>query len=77
MWAHDERPGDFEQAALNVNLVLRWEFLLGSTLFAVYTRSQVPVVQLSTGEAATLDFGSLRRAPAADAVVLKLSYWWG
>ncbi|MDP9037628.1 MAG: DUF5916 domain-containing protein, partial [Myxococcota bacterium] len=68
---------DFEQAALNVNLVARWEFALGSTLFAVYTRTQVPTVPLSAGEPASLDFGALRRSPTVDAFVLKLSYWWG
>jgi Domain of unknown function (DUF5916)/Carbohydrate family 9 binding domain-like len=68
---------DFEQAALNVNLVLRWEFVLGSTLFAVYTRSQTPNVPLSPGEPAALDIGAIRRAPTDDALVLKLSYWWG
>ena len=68
---------DFEQAALNVNLVLRWEFVLGSTFFAVYTRTQAPTVPLLPGEPATLDFGALRRAPTVDSFVVKLSYWWG
>ena len=68
---------DIEQAALNVNVVLRWEYLLGSTLFLVYTRSQVPSVVLSPSESATLDFRSLGRAPAADTLFLKASFWWG
>jgi hypothetical protein len=68
---------DFEQAALNANVVLRWEFLLGSTLFVVYTRAQVPAVQLGPGEPARLDLASIGRAPAADVLVLKLSYWFG
>jgi hypothetical protein len=68
---------DIEQAALNVNVVLRWEYLLGSTLFLVYTRSQVPSVVLTPSESATLDFRSLGRAPAADTLFLKASFWWG
>lgn len=32
-------PG-FHVGALNINLVLRWEYALGSTLFLVYARSQ-------------------------------------
>jgi hypothetical protein len=68
---------DFEQGALDANVVLRWEWRLGSLLYIVYTRSQVPYVALSSGETGTLDVGSLRRAPAADIVILKLSYWWG
>ena len=37
-------PADFEDAALNVNVVFRWEYRLGSTLFLVYTHSQIPTV---------------------------------
>ena len=68
---------DFEQGALNANVVLRWEYRLGSLLYLVYTRSQVPNVALGPGEAATLDLGAAGRAPAADVVILKVSYWWG
>jgi hypothetical protein len=68
---------DFEQAALNVNVVLRWEWRLGSLLYLVYTRAQVPNVSLDPGETGTLDLGSIRRAPAADTFIAKLSYWWG
>jgi hypothetical protein len=68
---------DFEQGALNVNVVLRWEWRLGSLLYVVYTRSQVPNVSLGAGEVGALDLGSVRRAPAADVFIVKLSYWWG
>jgi hypothetical protein len=67
---------DFEQAALNVNVVLRWEYRLGSLLYVVYQRAQVPSVTLGPGEIGALDFGSIRRAPAADYFIVKLSYWW-
>ena len=33
-----------ERATLNINLVLRWEYRLGSTLFVVYTRAQDPAL---------------------------------
>src|SRR5207247_2402436 len=33
---------DFQTGALNVNVVARWEYTLGSTLFVVYTRAQIP-----------------------------------
>jgi hypothetical protein len=68
---------DFQQGALDANVVLRWEWRLGSLLYLVYSRSQVPAVPLAPGEPGTLDVGSLKRAPAADLVILKLSYWWG
>ena len=68
---------DFEEGALNANVVLRWEYRLGSLLYLVYTRSQVPAVSLGPGEQATLDLGAARRAPASDVFILKISYWWG
>jgi hypothetical protein len=80
----DLRPGapalaanpDSRETALNANVVLRWEFHPGSLLYLVYTRSQAPEVTLMPGEVGKLDLGSLRRAPAADVLLLKLSYWW-
>jgi hypothetical protein len=33
-------PNDFRDGAINVNVVLRWEFQPGSTLLAVYTHAQ-------------------------------------
>jgi hypothetical protein len=68
---------DFEQAALNVNVVLRWEYQLGSLIFLVYQRAQIPAVTLAPGEAGTLDLGSVGRAPASDVLILKATYWWG
>jgi hypothetical protein len=67
---------DFEEGILNLNVVLRWEYALGSTLFLVYTRSQVPAVALLPGESATLSFTPVSRAPAADVVLVKLTYFW-
>lgn len=68
---------DFEQGAVNVNVVLRWEYRLGSLIYLVYTRSQVPSVSLGPGEVGTLDLGAIGHAPAADLIILKASYWWG
>jgi hypothetical protein len=67
---------DSEQGVLNVNVVLRWEYMLGSTLYVVYTRSQVPSTSLGMNEAATLDLNAVNRAPAADVFLVKLTYWW-
>ena len=76
---------DTEQAAVNLNVVLRWEYMLGSTLFAVYTLSEVPTLLLAGQDGAppnapampSLDLGAIRRVPQNHAFVLKLSYWWG
>jgi len=67
---------DFIEGVLNVNVVLRWEYALGSTLFLVYTRSQVPAVTLLPGETGSLTFTPVSRAPAADIVLVKLTYFW-
>ncbi len=67
---------DFEQGALNVNVVLRWEYTVGSTLFFVYTRAQSPAVALGAGDAANLRLDPISRAPAADVVLVKLSYFF-
>jgi hypothetical protein len=68
---------DFVQGALNINLVLRWEYRLGSLLYLVYTRAQVPNVTLGPTDEGTLRFSAVSQAPAADAILVKLSYWWG
>jgi Domain of unknown function (DUF5916) len=68
---------DLDEGVLNLNAVLRWEYRLGSVLYVVYTRSQAPDLTLMTGELARLDIGALRKGPAADVFLLKLTYWWG
>jgi hypothetical protein len=72
-------PGnpDFEQGALNVNVVLRWEYQLGSIFYLVYTRAQIPTTVLGATEEGALNFAAVQRAPAADVVLAKLSFWWG
>jgi len=67
---------DYEEAALNMNVVLRWEYRLGSTLFLVYSRSQAPAVGLVPGEQAGLRVGDVTRVPAIDMLLVKLSFWW-
>ncbi len=72
-------PGnpDFEEAVLNVNAVVRWEYRLGSTLFLVYTRAQQPNVTLGPNDVGGLHFGSVGKGPATDVVLVKLAYWFG
>jgi hypothetical protein len=56
----------FETASLNVNFVMRWEVLPGSTLYAVYTRAQTsPLVAPS----------KLGRGPTEDIALLKFVYF--
>jgi hypothetical protein len=68
---------DLQDAVLNANLVLRWEWRLGSTLYIVYSRAQTPTVGLGVGENARLDLGAALRAAAADVFLIKCSLWAG
>jgi hypothetical protein len=66
---------DFEQSALNLNVVFRWEYRLGSTLFLVYSRSQVPDIA-NVMAPASLQPRALGARSSADVILLKLSFWW-
>ncbi|HMI91192.1 MAG TPA: DUF5916 domain-containing protein, partial [Polyangiales bacterium] len=74
--APELRP-DFERASLALNVVLRWEYHLGSTLYLLYARSQDPDVVLDPERIPQLAPGRIGSAPATDVVMLKLAYWFG
>ncbi len=69
---------DVEQAALNLNAVLRWEYRVGSIIYFVYSRAQSPDMTLMPGQIPRLDarFLSGNRG-SIDTVMLKASFWWG
>ncbi len=63
---------DFQDAALNLSVVFRWEYQLGSTLYLVYTHE-------STGpsdRATELWPPGLSGGPAVDTVLVKWSWYW-
>jgi hypothetical protein len=69
---------DTEEATLNLNVVLRWEYRLGSTLFLVYTRAQTPTLAVPADGSASFELSPLLHGRAADDVILlKLAYWLG
>lgn len=65
----------FYGTLLNVNVVLRWEYRLGSTVYLVYTRGQS---HFTSGPAAprTLLPVNLFSGPSTDAFLVKWSYYW-
>ena len=68
---------DFQDAALNINVVFRWEYRLGSTIYFVYSRSQIPTVPLSGFiPPATLDPHAFGHGGTSDVFLLKFSSWW-
>ena len=68
---------DYVEPITNLSAVLRWEYLPGSILYLVYTRSHAPFPTFMRGEEATLDFGAFRTGVAYDAFLLKFTYWIG
>ena len=66
---------DFEDAALNINVVFRWEYRLGSTIYLVYARSQIPTVT-SFVAPGMIDFRAFGHGGSSDVFLLKFSTWW-
>ena len=66
-----------DEATLNVNLVLRWEYRLGSTLFVVYTRAQNPALVPAPDGSGFQVRPIWQGRASADFIMLKLAYWWG
>lgn len=77
--APDDDP-NYEQGTFNANVLLRWEYRLGSTLAVVYTHAQEGLIPGFTTDAAPerarLNFRLIRPRAASDIVLLKLTYWW-
>ncbi len=69
-------PG-FQETGLNLNAVLRWEYRLGSVLYAVYTRSQQnPAWDPANGPQPPTAPGPYWGGPTVDTFMVKWSYWW-
>ncbi len=67
---------DFNRKSLRGNIVLRWEYLRGSTIFFVWNMSTVD--RTRPGEFSPLqDFGSAFRADGTHVFMIKLNYWLG
>lgn len=61
--------------ALNANIVMRWEFLPGSTLFFVWTQAR-QTLEPSFFSRATKDFSNTFIIPPDNVFLLKLNYWF-
>jgi hypothetical protein len=65
---------DFHSTRLAVNLIGRWEYRPGSTLYLVYTRNQQEL--LSEIGRVTLGSSTLFQGPAVDVLFLKCTWFW-
>ncbi len=66
---------DFNFRSARFNAVFRWEWRLGSTLYAAWTQRRetfAPVGQFGFGR----DFGALAHAPADNVFMIKVAYWF-
>jgi hypothetical protein len=69
-----EGQDDFNTTTLNANVLLRWEYLPGSTAYLVWTQQRY-------GDSGNADTGLKQRfwdtfeLPHDDVVLLKVSYW--
>lgn len=67
---------DFHESALNMNVVLRWEYRPGSTFFLVYSRSQDELPLGAGRSVQTLAPNVLGQGRTTETLLLKYSYWW-
>ncbi len=67
---------DFNFRSLRGNLVFRWEYTPGSTLFFVWTQDRSATDRLGDLDFSR-DFGALRGAPSDNIFLVKLTYWLG
>jgi Domain of unknown function (DUF5916)/Carbohydrate family 9 binding domain-like len=67
---------DFNLASMRLNVVFRWEFLRGSSIFVVWTEQRQD--RLSSGEFHLAnDLSRVFTGPADDVFLVKMSYWFG
>jgi len=67
---------DFNFRSLRGNLVFRWEYIPGSTLFFVWTQDRNALDRVGDFDFGR-DTGNLFRAPADNIFMIKATYWMG
>lgn len=72
--------GDYNYKSLNLNLILRWEYRPGSTIYVVWTEARDGSDGLRDGYDCAFefsrDFGDLMDLPRTDTFLIKANYWW-
>jgi hypothetical protein len=71
----EEKP-DFNMKSFNSNVVLRWEYRPGSTLFLVWTQNRDTWDQGVGDFRFRHDWNNLFRTIPGNAFLIKLNYWW-
>ncbi len=65
---------DLTFKTMNANIVVRWEFLPGSTLFFAWTQARQGLEPLFFSKV-TKDFSNVFKIPPDNVLLLKLNYW--
>ncbi len=68
-------PPDFNEKTLNVNVVLRWEYSPGSTLFLVWSQARTGGNGVYASPLLD-DLGDAFSIPPSNVLLLKMNYWW-
>jgi hypothetical protein len=69
-----EQP-DFTWSSINSNIVLRWEYMPGSTLYLVWTQAR-EFTGADEDFDLSRDWRNLRHTTANNTFLAKISYWW-
>jgi hypothetical protein len=73
--AYSATPGQENFKAFNSNVVLRWEYRPGSTLFVVWSQGRVDQNDIDTSRPMTRDFRRLFDQHPQNSFLVKVSYW--
>ena len=73
----DTPPGGFTYKQFNSNVVVRWEYRPGSTVFAVWQQGRLQDGAYPGPFTVRRDFGDLFRAYPQNTFLIKASYWLG
>ena len=69
-------PGGFNFQQFRSNVVFRWEYRAGSTLFLVWSQGRENSADIEGTKSFGGDFGDLFRQRANDTFLVKVSYWF-
>jgi hypothetical protein len=75
VYDEEEEQPDFTWSSFNSNVVLRWEYMPGSTLFLVWTHARERSGEEGSFDLAR-DWDSLFDTTANNTFLVKLNYWW-
>jgi len=74
--AYDLGERDFNYSALNSTFILRWEYIPGSTIYAVWTRAKSDFDNTINDLEVKRDLDRLFSGDAENVFLVKVNYWW-